>query len=58
MNEYVFGFDISMNDISIFEEFQSNNDLSDKPANNLIGKPLLIIEYKVLQSTFITILYK
>lgn len=55
MYQNVLGLYISMDDVSIFEKLQSNDDLSDKPANDLIGQAFLVILNEVLQSSFVAI---
>jgi len=56
VNEYIFGFDIPVDDIPFFQKLECYDHLCDKPPYNLIRQTLLMLEYEILKSTLIAIL--
>ena len=58
MNKNIFWFDVSMDNVTSFQKLESYHHLSYKSSNHLLTQALRMFEYKVFQSTFITVLNK
>lgn len=56
MDEEVFGFDVSVDDAVLFEEFQRYDHLRDVPFHDFFLKISFLIEHTIFQSALIAVL--
>ena len=58
MNQYIFGFDVPMDDVPILQKLQCDYYLRDEPPNDLVGKPVLVLKDEVLQGSLVAVFNK
>lgn len=58
MDEYVFRFDVAMDDVPILQELQRDYDLCDESTDDLVGKPVLVLKNEVLKCALVAVLYE
>ena len=58
MDEDVLRLDVAMDDVPVLQELQGDDDLGDEATDDLVGKPVLVLEDEVLKRALVAVFYK